>query len=357
MKAVHGAAALWIAGSLAAARFAPRTYESALLEDRPIEWWSCLLFLAAGVIGMRAAVRGRRVGDALVALFCLVAGAEEVSWGQRIAGFTPPAVFLAENAQQELTLHNFASVIGQPRWLLLAVLACLGVIIPLLARGARGASVFVRLRLTPVPAPLVPWFAVAVLLLAVYPVEDTAEWTEALAGGLLLAAACASGRLLGAAVAGAFAAAVALSGWSGSRTGDPRLIECARAETAALLDDLATTGTVTSRLARMEFVETRVWSAASDEGLIRWDRVQRFAAAPCAGDGGERDRTARRAHAVDPWGMAYWIRASEPERGMRRVAVYSFGPNRRRDEPGHAVADDVRREGWFILAPAGVVRP
>jgi hypothetical protein len=47
----------------------------------------------------------------------------------------------------------------------------------------------------------------------------------------------------------------------------------------------------------------------------------------------------RRRFAVDPWGTAYWIRVRRAEEGTV-VSVYSFGPNRRRDDsPG---SDDIR---------------
>jgi hypothetical protein len=46
---------------------------------------------------------------------------------------------------------------------------------------------------------------------------------------------------------------------------------------------------------------------------------------------GTAPHTARRRYAIDPWGTAYWIRYTS---GGKRLTVYSFGPNRRRDEGG-----------------------
>ncbi|MGI9075842.1 MAG: hypothetical protein ACR2G6_00760 [Gemmatimonadaceae bacterium] len=55
--------------------------------------------------------------------------------------------------------------------------------------------------------------------------------------------------------------------------------------------------------------------------------------------------SARRRYALDPWGMAYWIRIERPVDGERRILVYSFGPNRRRDgragEAGSSRGDDI----------------
>ena len=103
----HVIAGAWIGLMLLSARLAPNEYWTAMQEDRVVEWWTALLFLGAGAIALSRAIRGRRAGDALVAVFCLAAAAEELSWGQRLIGYTPPAAFLEHNAQQEVNLHNF----------------------------------------------------------------------------------------------------------------------------------------------------------------------------------------------------------------------------------------------------------
>jgi len=67
--------------------FAPDHYQMLMQEDRPVEWTTVWLFLAAGVIGLRNSIRHRRIFDGLVALFCLFIAGEEISWGQRLLGF------------------------------------------------------------------------------------------------------------------------------------------------------------------------------------------------------------------------------------------------------------------------------
>jgi hypothetical protein len=70
-----------------------------------------LLFCAAllFVIGLGRAWRhDRRLGSVavLMAVFCGLLFLEEISWGQRIFGWSTPAQFEELNAQQETNLHN-----------------------------------------------------------------------------------------------------------------------------------------------------------------------------------------------------------------------------------------------------------
>ncbi|MFN4282060.1 MAG: hypothetical protein ACK4NA_05395 [Alphaproteobacteria bacterium] len=123
-------AAAWAMLLLAAASAALFAFDAGLfnrlaLEDRPLEWLSALLHLAASagfILAFRWIWRSpgrdlrRRVALGLCALLALalfVMGMEEISWMQRVFGIATPALF-AENQQQEMNLHNMHSiVIGQ----------------------------------------------------------------------------------------------------------------------------------------------------------------------------------------------------------------------------------------------------
>lgn len=312
----------------------PDQYAAAMQEDRVVEWWTTALFATAGVIHLTRAVRRRRVFDGLVGLFCLFVAGEEISWGQRLLGFTPPAPFLARNTQQEFNLHNFTDLLGKPKWLLAMALVGYGVLLPLVARTSTGQAVLRRIGAhAPVPA-LAPWFAVAVALLAWYPVEFTGEWVECLAGFLFVVAMVSPWRSAGLAIGATLAAAFGLAAFSAhGGAGDPARVACARSEASALLSDLLGDGTVADDLVEGGTIHKRVWTAAAD-GYLELDRAVAFQSARCAG-AAAADAPGRRRYAVDPWGTAYWIKTLRSKSGTEssagRVLVYSFGPNRRRD--------------------------
>ena len=323
---------------------APVRYESMLEEDRFAEWLTATIFLAAGVTGLVRAMRARRMFDVLVALFCIVAAGEEISWGQRLMGYTPPALFLEHNRQQELTLHNLPVLVERPKWALMAVLAAYGLMLPLATRLTRTRPRLERLRdrlgITSPPAALAPWFAAAILLLVWYPAQFTGEWVELLSAWLFLGALAVPLQSLGAHVLVAAGAAAALTLLSGARSAKPALTACVQAETSALARWTAARELESGELSRTRTVHKRVWSAVQD-GYVDGAPIDAFSALePCAGEslGSARDR---RRFAVDPWGTAYWIRGGRQQDG--RVVIYSFGANRRRDhaEGANAGGDDV----------------
>lgn len=317
---------------LVLARFAEPSYRVLMQEDNLVEWATVGLFLLAGSLRVRATLAARRPFDGLVALFCLFVAGEEMSWGQRLVGYTPPPLFLEHNVQQELTLHNFAAIFGAPKWTLIAALAGYGLALPLAARVPLLRRAMAASGATAPAVPLVPWFAAAILLLVWYPVTFTGEWVELLAGALFTLAAWPHGVPFRGSAAALLASAAALTWASGRARGGAGQVACARAEAAALALDLATGAAPRLRDGRR--LHKRVLTAAHD-GQLDASRLHRFEAVACPLDSGHRTATRRR-FAIDPWGTAYWIRA-EPGAG---ILVYSFGPNRRRD--GERGGDDVR---------------
>jgi hypothetical protein len=340
----HGVAALFLVGMAGAALAAPAWYRGLVQEDGLVEWSTFGLFLVAGLVRLPVAVRERRPFDLLVALFCLFVAGEEISWGQRVLGFTPPDYFLERNHQQEANLHNFADVFGRPGLTLAALLAAYGLLLPAVA-AVRPARVWLdRLRVTVPPAGAHPWFGVAAVLLLAYPFEYTGEWVEALAGALFLATAPGPGPVrmphwapwATAATLGAAMTAVTVAG----RDPGGRRTACAEAEAEALLRDVVAGEAALPRLAEASYVHKRVFTAAEDGYVTAAGLVAYRAAAPCPREKADR-ASARRRYAVDPWGLSYWI-VSDGRSGSRRVAVYSMGPNRHRDgEPGAGAGDDI----------------
>ena len=344
---VHLAALGWIIGMLAFAHRAPDRYAAAMQEDRVVEWWTALLFASAAAIRLTRAVRERRVVDGLVGLFCLFVAGEEFSWGQRLFGFTPPVPFLAHNTQQEFNLHNFAEVFGRPKWVLTASLLSFGVLLPAARFTRWGRTLTDRLGATAPPLAITPWIVACVALLIIYPVEFTGEWVECLAGFLFLASATLPLVRLWSIVGAALLAAVALTLMSARRAADdPQRVACARAEVEGILNGASADTAARDELLLGGVIHKRVWTATRD-GYFDLADLRTFQEAGCVGPAG-LDAQARRRYAVDPWGTAYWIKTVRMGSDDRRILVYSFGPNRRRDgdagEVGPTRADDIVAE-------------
>ncbi len=340
---VHLLAGLLVVGSLLLSRVAPALYERAMQEDRPVEWATSITFGIAGFLGLVRSFRTRRIFDGLVALFCVFVAGEEVSWGQRLLGFTPPTPFLEHNTQQEFNLHNFAELFGRPKQMLMLALVGYGLLLPTVGRWPIGVRWLWRIGATSPALALAPWFAVAVFLLAWYPVNFTGEWVELLAGLLFLSAItpdpAALARLLAAVIPLSF-----LLTWASARSGGASHAEiaCAQKEVDALLLDLTSPGTTTGRFERSRSIHKRLQGAVGD-GYVDASRLLRFGEVAC-----EQSRgipLQRREHGVDPWGTAYWIALARDATRGARVTVYSFGPNRRRDFDPHQTGSSSGRPG------------
>jgi hypothetical protein len=95
-------------------------YSRFIAEDGLVEYGSSILWFSAAIASLaslvvlrRRAPRLSRVNQCvylLVILFFIVAGGEEISWGQRLIGYEPPADLLAVNKQREANLHNIGSI-------------------------------------------------------------------------------------------------------------------------------------------------------------------------------------------------------------------------------------------------------
>jgi hypothetical protein len=180
-----------------------------------------------------------------------------------------------------------------------------------------------------------------------YPVTFTGEWIELLAGWLFLATAPLSPRAMALTAVAALPVAFAMTWISAARRPADRLhMACAQAEATALVDDIVRGHATTPALDEMGSIHKRVWGSVT-AGFIDDRLLRGFRATSCPGDDGARAASARRRYVVDPWGTAYWVSVTrEDESGTRRVIVYSFGPNRRRDgEPEATTGDDVAAEG------------
>lgn len=314
-------------------------YSAAMQEDRAVEWATVWFFAAAGTLLLMRAVRERRLFDVLVGLFCLFVAGEEMSWGQRLFGMTPPAYFLEHNRQQEINVHNFGVLFSSPKWPLMLVILGYAVVLPVVAMAERGRRLLARVGATPPPAPTIPWFLAAVVLLYWYPFRFTGEWVELLVGSAFFVAAGVPTAALFASSGGIAAAALVLAAWS-SRGGTtkPGQLACATAEVRALADGLAK-GAAKPDLLQSRSVHKRLWTMSKEDYIDFGVIGERLNDVRCAD---EAEARGRRRYAVDPWGTAYWVRTSR-DAGSTMATVYSFGPNRRRDVDADAVytGDDI----------------
>ena len=335
---------------------APDFYYTSLQEDASLEWatfWAFLL--AAGVFGV-AGWRQWRCARVLpwfaagVALFCAAVAMEEISWGQRALGYRPPSYFLEYNYQQELNFHNLLDT-DLRKLGFKAIIAGYGIALPLLALVPPVRRLLLRAAILPPPAALVPGFAAALWAYLDYPWKFTGELVELMVGlgflfaatawvrafrdaerapGLATAALVALGGVL---VIGLGAANAAVS--RSQRRGDPEAVATARVELRALKDDiLASAGErgdfpVRCNLSKRLYTFVEQYDAGY---LMRG----RFAALVQQGLPEQRAE-----FLIDPWNHPYWIRSRCAKRGSkRRVFIYSFGPNRKRDSTQWELLED-----------------
>jgi hypothetical protein len=326
----------------------PERYSALLEEDRFVEWTTVGLFAAAGFAGLRLAILRRLMFAALVALFCFFVAGEEFSWGQRILGFDSPEFFLANNFQQEMTLHNLPQAFVSPKWILILVLGSYGLFLPVAARVQRLRAIMSTVGAAAPPMQLLYWFAAAIVLLVWYPLTLTGEWVEALSGALFLASAMPPVRTLktslGVAVLVGVTMTSAVGALESSRDSSRR--PCATQQVQALIDDVVIGEAATEALWARESLHKRVWTGTV-EGYLRQNDLRAFRAVKCEGAAAAH-LDIRHRYAIDPWGSPYWFSVTPIDEQERLIVIYSFGANRRRDDedaPGAEAASDILASG------------
>ncbi len=326
-------------------------YYLSVQEDQYPEWATFWAFTGAGSMYLVAGLRLARTGESywfalLVGAYCLLIGLEEISWGQRIIGYRPPAFFLEGNYQQEFNLHNVLATDLRKLGLMTTILG-FGIVLPLLVRIPGFKRFTGSLAAVSPPIGLAPAFLAAYILYLVYPWKSSGEWVELMLGlGFLfsaqrcLAAVTSSGadekpppgttRVVGlwliVFVAGIVSAAITNSQWldHGQRS------VAVQKEIAALSADFQANSNDLQCNAHKRlytYVEQRDQVFLLDghfAGLV---------------DGGLSRKRAE--FFLDPWNSPYWIRDSCGSDASNRSAfVYSLGPNRRRDSTRAEIRSD-----------------
>jgi len=334
-----------IAGFSALSALNPDAYYQHVQEDQPLEWATFWGFTVAAVFFIRAAILEREKRklpwfSAGLAAFCVLVAMEEISWGQRVLGYSPPRYFLENNYQQELNLHNVMAT-SLRKQLLGALLVLYGLLLPLLERIPAGHELLAKLRITAPPAGLAPIFVVLVGLLIVYPLGYTGELIEACMAVAFLFSAIAASDHLGddsnkasktvlsirwPALIGTLSVVTILAlgsaFWSRAQlSAEPVVVEVAATEIRAIERDLRNMiddqMLACGKHERLNAMAKRSNGARLTEG--------RFRSLTRSGLPEERAE-----FFIDPWSTAYWVRTTCNDK-RDRVFIYSFGPNRARD--------------------------
>lgn len=337
-------------------------YYFSVQEDQYLEWSSFWAFAGAAVIyllaGRQLRIAARPYWLTLVlAAFCFVVALEEISWGQRLLGYRPPAYFLEYNFQQEFNVHNILEKDFR-KFGLQATILGFGVLLPLLSLVPVIGRWFERFGVPSPPVAFAPAFLVTFIVYAGYPWKHTGEWVELMLGlGFLFAGMHAlqgrprpdaaaprkrrapATRLLIAwliVVAAGAASAPLLSGWW---TDHAEKSAATRMELEALQKDFLGSG-MRARCGVHKRLYTYV-EQYDQTYLLSGDYARLV----------DRGLPAKRAEfLLDPWNSPYWLRDTCAGQGRGRSAfVYSFGPNRRRDSTATEILDD--DSGLFILGP------
>lgn len=347
-----------VVGGLAAmATWFEASFELSMQEDGWAEWATVYAFSFAAALIVARLLRWRRepeasgwlapLGVASVALFCVFVAGEEISWGQRLLAFQPPEIFLRENFQQELNVHNLLTkktVAGfklDSRFLVAVIAIFYGVIVPAMRRWVPLGPLRSTWAAVEPSWVLAPWFAAVAFVELSYPAELAGEACELVLGMLFLAAALLrthwptepkaipSRRSLVLLVAPLGLGVVTEPVVSRLVYGaDEELVAQTQQELEQLREDLLAKGVVRRKLGKKRRVHKRIFTAVVAGYFDKDAELVFLEGAPSAASDAEGARRDRQGYFLDPWKNPYWILTSKKG---RRGVLYSFGPNRRRD--------------------------
>ncbi len=163
----------------------PSVYIDITYEDNVVEWLTFILLVASGILsiiianGIRKKYRYFHWFFILFSVFTILAGLEEISWGQRVFGVESPEFFKKHSDQKEINLHNTfqEKTRIKTKHIALLVLFIYGVILPLYIKNKRYR--FNKMFIVPPPF-LIPAFLIATLFMLDFPTEQEEEYGELL---------------------------------------------------------------------------------------------------------------------------------------------------------------------------------
>jgi hypothetical protein len=169
----------FIIGSYIFYHFAPAPIVIAAgKEDRFVEYLSALFLFSASIL-FAIAFKKRNIFFLLLALLMLFGACEEISWGQRILGFSTPEKMAAANVQREFTIHNLeifngkqfqqsqrkglARLLEMDLWFKL-FMVLYGIVLPVLTFHVPAVSKLVKKMSVPIPPFSIGIFFIAAWL-------------------------------------------------------------------------------------------------------------------------------------------------------------------------------------------------
>ena len=164
------------------------SYYISLREDGLPEWATFVFLMAAGILAGMAATRMRRRGDRrfwfllMFSAGSLLAGLEEISWGQRVFGLESTGFFLDHSDSQEMNAHNVLQNVLAIKTKHVAGLVLLfyGVGLPLLGRIPVIAGFCRRWGVVVPPGRMILSWGLAALLMLDRPTGEEEELGELL---------------------------------------------------------------------------------------------------------------------------------------------------------------------------------
>ncbi|MHC4390567.1 MAG: hypothetical protein ACYS22_04520 [Planctomycetota bacterium] len=339
-------------------RYDEGLYHWSVQEDEYLEWGTTWAFLLASVGCLVGARRERKLRGGVpwfyvgLSLFCFLVAMEEISWGQRLLGFSAPTYFLEQNFQQELTVHNLVSTSFR-KLALKGIILGYGVVLPLLTLIPPLRRLMLSMRVVVSPLELMPTYFTTFYVYHTYPWDYTGEVIELMLGLCFLFAvlfrlrdfaraghvAPKVGRQVGIIFGGAVLAlglGVGTGAWSRHRTeNDPSVLKACRIELEALKRDFAWKARQLGRLPFRRRFHRRLYTAVKRYELD-WMYDRQFQA--LTKQGLPKDRAD---FFMDPWNLPYWMTyKGDRKTGRRRSVIYSFGPNRKRDSNDWEIRGD-----------------
>jgi len=336
---------------LAVVGFADKSlFRQWMREDGWVEWATFFAFLLAALLGLWRVQRRwndapwlERLSVIGVGAFCVFVAGEEISWGQRLFAFMPPDIFLEQNFQQELNLHNFLKdkKLGHlkldSRYLVALIALFYGLLIPLCFRFKnRVTEALACLRPAFPSLQLAPWFVAIFWVEWTYPIHLGGEAAELGLGMLFLAQSVWTDErfrqsytkpalVLAVPVATGVLVTALLNVVMFSKSGER--VEQTRQELQVMAEDLADPQRIVFDRRKKRRVHKRLFTAVRD-GYLRFRSGNVFLEgqlSPAQSEDGRRDR---RGYFLDPWNNPYWFVF---DRRAGKFMIYSFGANRQRD--------------------------